>query len=37
MAAEFFNFFGQKMATRGIILMWQNVALTGGCMVTAFA
>ena len=33
MAAEFFNFFGQKLATRGIILMWQSVALTGGCMV----
>ena len=33
MAGEFFNFFGQKLATRGIILMWQSVALTGGCMV----
>ncbi len=33
MAAEFFNFFSQKIATRGIILMWQNVALTGACMV----
>src|SRR6266852_2167537 len=32
MGAEFFNFFGQKLATRGIILMWQSVALTGGCM-----
>lgn len=32
MAAEFFNFFSQKIATRGIILMWQNVALTGGCI-----
>lgn len=32
LAAEFFNFFGQKLATRGIILMWQSVALTGGCM-----
>lgn len=32
MAAEFFNFFGQKLATRGIILMWQSVALTGGCI-----
>ncbi len=32
MAAEFFNFFGQKLATRGIILMWQSVALTLGCM-----
>lgn len=30
--AEFFNFFGQKLATRGLILMWQCVALTGGCM-----
>src|SRR5881409_2949330 len=33
LAAEFFDFFGQKLATRGIILMWQSVALTGGCMV----
>ena len=32
MAAEFFNFFGQKLATRGIILMWQSVVLTGGCI-----
>ncbi len=32
MAAEFFNFFGQKLATRGIILMWQSVALTAGCI-----
>ena len=29
MGAEFFNFFGNKLATRGIILMWQSVALTG--------
>ena len=33
LAAEVFNFFDQKLATRGIILMWQSVALTGGCMV----
>jgi len=32
MGAEFFNFFGQKVATRGLTLMWQSVALTGGCM-----
>jgi putative ABC transport system permease protein len=33
MAAEFFDFFGHhKLATRGIILMWQSVALTGGCI-----
>jgi len=32
MGAEFFNFFGQKLATRGIILMWQSVVLTGGCI-----
>jgi putative ABC transport system permease protein len=32
MAAEFFNFFGHKLATRGIVLMWQSVALTGGCI-----
>jgi putative ABC transport system permease protein len=29
MAAEFFNFFSKQIATRGIILMWQNVVLTG--------
>lgn len=33
MAAEFFNFFDQQIATRGLILMWQNVALTAACMV----
>ena len=32
MGAEFFNFFSQKVATRGLTLMWQSVALTGGCM-----
>lgn len=32
MAAEFFNFFAQKMATRHIILLWQSVALTAGCI-----
>jgi len=32
-AAEFFDFFGRQIATRGIILMWQNVALTGTCIV----
>jgi putative ABC transport system permease protein len=32
MAAEFFDFFGHQLATRGIILMWQSVALTGGCI-----
>ncbi len=32
MGAEFFNFFGTKLATRGIILMWQSVALTGSCI-----
>jgi ABC-type antimicrobial peptide transport system, permease component len=32
MAAEFFNFFSQQIATRGIILMWQNVVLTGSCI-----
>ena len=32
MGAEFFNFFGNKLATRGIILMWQSVALTGACI-----
>jgi putative ABC transport system permease protein len=32
MAAEFFDFFSRQIATRGLILMWQNVALTGGCI-----
>ena len=32
MGAEFFNFFSHQLATRGIILMWQSVALTGGCI-----
>jgi putative ABC transport system permease protein len=32
MAAQFFNFFSQQIATRGIILMWQNVVLTGTCI-----
>jgi putative ABC transport system permease protein len=33
MAGEFFNFFAfHNMPTRGIILMWQSVALTGGCI-----
>jgi putative ABC transport system permease protein len=32
MAAAFFELTLQKLATRGLILMWQNVALTGGCV-----
>jgi putative ABC transport system permease protein len=32
LAAEFFNYFGHQMATRGIILMWQSVAITAGCI-----
>jgi putative ABC transport system permease protein len=32
MAAGFFEVTLQKLATRGLILMWQNVALTGGCI-----
>lgn len=32
MGAEFFNFFGKQLPTRGLILMWECVALTGGCM-----
>jgi putative ABC transport system permease protein len=31
-AATFFDVFSHKLATRGIILMWQSVALTGGCI-----
>src|SRR5262249_46585360 len=30
MCAGFFDFFSRQMATRGIILMWQSVALTAG-------
>jgi putative ABC transport system permease protein len=33
LGAAFFEFFSQKLATRGIILMWQSVALTAACMV----
>ncbi len=32
MGATFFEVFSHKLATRGIILMWQSVALTGGCI-----
>jgi len=32
MAATFFEIFMHKLATRGIVLMWQCVALTGACM-----
>ena len=32
MGATFFEIFSHKLATRGIILMWQSVALTGGCI-----
>jgi putative ABC transport system permease protein len=32
MAAAFFEITLQQIATRGLILMWQNVALTGGCI-----
>jgi putative ABC transport system permease protein len=32
MAATFFQVTLQKLATRHLILMWQNVALTGGCI-----
>lgn len=32
MAAGFFEITLRKIATRGLILMWQNVALTGGCI-----
>jgi putative ABC transport system permease protein len=31
-AAAFFELTLQKLATRGLILMWQNVAITGGCI-----
>jgi putative ABC transport system permease protein len=32
MAATFFEIFLHKLATRGIVLMWQSVALTGACI-----
>jgi putative ABC transport system permease protein len=32
MAATFFEIFLHNMATRGIVLMWQCVALTGACI-----
>src|SRR2546428_317840 len=32
MAAAFFEMTLRKIATRGIILMWQSIALTGGCI-----
>jgi putative ABC transport system permease protein len=32
MAATFFEIFMHKLATRGIVLMWQCVALTGACI-----
>ena len=32
MAATFFEIFLHKLATRGIVLMWQCVALTAGCI-----
>ena len=32
MAATFFELTLQKLATRGIVLMWQSVALTGACI-----
>ncbi len=32
MAALFFEITLRKIATRGLILMWQTVALTGGCI-----
>ena len=32
MGATFFDIFSHKLATRGIILMWQSVAITGACI-----
>jgi putative ABC transport system permease protein len=32
MAATFFEVFRHKLATRGILLLWQSTALTGGCI-----
>jgi putative ABC transport system permease protein len=36
-AATFFEITLRQMATRGLILMWQNVALTGGCILVVVA
>lgn len=32
MAAQFFNYFSQQIPTRGLLLIWQNVAITGTCI-----
>jgi putative ABC transport system permease protein len=32
MAATFFEIFLHNLATRGIVLMWQCVGLTGACI-----
>jgi putative ABC transport system permease protein len=32
MASIFFAIFSHKLATRGIVLLWQCAALTGGCI-----
>lgn len=32
MGATFFEIFLHKLATRGIVLMWQSVAITGACI-----
>jgi putative ABC transport system permease protein len=32
MAATFFEIFSRKLATRGIVLMWQCAAITAGCI-----
>ena len=32
MAATFFEITLHKLATRGIVLMWQSVGLTGACI-----
>jgi len=33
MAGQFFDFFSQKIPTRGLVLLWQSVALTGTTIV----
>jgi putative ABC transport system permease protein len=33
MAGQFFDFFSQKIPTRGLVLIWQSVALTGATIV----
>jgi len=37
MAATFFEIFRHKLATRGIVLLWQCAGLTGACILFVVA